>query len=411
MVASNLKDVDDGLIEVPNSKLFAVPAAVLYGPNASGKSNLVSAIRYMRSIVVHSHATAMPDTLLPFMPFGLDASFQNVPTKFHLDFVLDGVRYSYGFAFGEDEIFEESLFAFPSSRAQMLFTRERGSFSFGRKLKGRNQIISELTRKNSLFLSAAAQNDHDELGPIYNYFKNIVINRSIAVGGETASRKLDKGNIDPRVLEFLEGIGTGVVGYRRQETEVAEPFRLFQKDIMASMQRIFGGEVPPFAQNELVKEKNVALQLAHRAVDGDNVYFDLVHESSGTRRLLLLLSMIFEAIDKGSLIVIDEIDASLHTQACELLLLLFSDKDFNRNNAQVIATIHDTNLLSSQLMRRDQVWFCEKQNDGSSTIYPLSDIHVRTSDSYERGYLQGRFGALPTTSFMKKMQSRSEGSF
>ncbi len=395
LVATKLKDTPTGLISVPNSNLSVVPSAIIYGPNASGKSNLISALGRMFSLVENSHAFAKPDSSLPYDPFALDETSQGEPTSFDVDFIVDEVRYHYGFSFNRKIVIKEWLYSFPNGRSQTLYTRDKNSFSFGRKLKGRNQIISELTRPNSLFLSAAAQNDHDELTPIYRFFRDVVINRSIAVEGATATQRLREKKLDPRVIGFLNAIGTGVVGYTTEEEEYSEPIRNLHADMLAALNKLTGGSPSEGLKMELFGDKSIELRLSHRSNDGTEVYFDLDRESSGTRRLLVLLSLIFEKLDTGGILIIDEIDASLHTQACELMIALFSSKTFNQQGAQIIVTTHDTNLLNSSFVRRDQVWFCEKGADGSSEFYPLSEIDIRNKDNFERGYLQGRFGALP----------------
>ncbi len=138
-----------------------------------------------------------------------------------------------------------------------------------------------------------------------------------------------------------------------------------------------------------------AIELAHRGSEGEAIYFDLDHESAGTRRLLILLGSVFHALDDGVPLVVDELDASLHTRACEAVLSLFSSPATNPNGAQMIATTHDTNLLRSPLLRRDQIWFTEKDGEGATHLYPLTDIRTRKGDNIEKGYLQGRYGAIP----------------
>lgn len=137
------------------------------------------------------------------------------------------------------------------------------------------------------------------------------------------------------------------------------------------------------------------LKLGHITSDGGTVYFTLDSESSGTRRLLLLLHHAFKALDQGSLLIVDELDTSLHTQACEAIIAPFSSRDTNPKGAQLVATTHDTNLLRSPMLRRDQIWFTEKDEGGATHLYPLSDFKVRKEDNLEKGYLQGRFGAIP----------------
>ena len=141
---------------------------------------------------------------------------------------------------------------------------------------------------------------------------------------------------------------------------------------------------------------NLVIELAHRGRKGEAVYFDLDSESAGTRQLLMVLSLAFQALDKGVPLCIDEVDASLHTYASEAILKLFCLSEINRNGAQLIATTHDTNLMKSSVLRRDQLWFTEKTSEGATELYPLTDIRTRKGDNIELGYLQGRYGALPS---------------
>jgi hypothetical protein len=142
-------------------------------------------------------------------------------------------------------------------------------------------------------------------------------------------------------------------------------------------------------------EKAAHLQLAHQGADGRAVYFDLQQESDGTRRLLRLMIPAFRALDAGAIMAVDELDSSLHTRACELVVALFSNSVTNPKGAQLIATTHDTNLLVSSHLRRDQVWLAEKDPEGATHVYPLTDFRTRKSDNLERGYLEGRYGAIP----------------
>lgn len=390
LVATSLKDFADGLLpsEAAGPNRAALPASLIYGANAAGKSNLIAAVNCMCSIIIHSHISAGPDDKLLYRPFAFDKACVRKPTYFETDFVIGGVRYNYSFSYDANSIHTEALYSFPTGRAQMLFSRGGGEFKFGRKLRGPNKIIAELTRPNSLFLSSATQNDHDELTPIYRFFSDIVFSTSFSVSGaETPSRADD---VDDRAIRFLEAIGTGVVGFRLESEMVPEASQEFVGDLRKLIDKHF-----PDIANEDFASEHRKLQLAHQGFDGGSVFLDFARESAGTRRLLFLLSSIFKVLDNGGVIFVDELDASLHTQAFELVLALFSRKKYNRNGAQIIATVHDTNILDCDFMRRDQFWFAEKSKAGDTTFFALSDIRLRSSDNFERGYLQGRFGALP----------------
>jgi predicted ATP-dependent endonuclease of OLD family len=389
LVASSLDDNPTGLIEsrhVPSQKLL--PVLVIYGANASGKTNLVNAIGWMRSAVLYSHSRGEPDRDTGRTPFALDPARGTSPSHYAIDFVVDDVRYHYGFDVTNAAFVSEWLFAFPNDRRQALFERDGMHFRFGRNLKGRNQIISELTRPNSLFLSAAAQNGHEELTKISRFFQTIAL-------GESREHELAENFtdavMDARVIDFLQDAGTGVIDYRLKDIEVTREIREFREGLNSLMKGLLKGRI-----EELELDKSTALlQLAHRGANGMSVYFDLRQESDGTKRLLGLLVPAFRALDAGAVMVVDELNASLHTQACELVVALFCSPATNPRGAQLIATTHDTNLLQSSHLRRDQVWLTEKDLEGATHLYPLTDFRTRKNDNLERGYLEGRYGAVP----------------
>jgi hypothetical protein len=200
--------------------------------------------------------------------------------------------------------------------------------------------------------------------------------------------------IDQRTISFLKEIGTGIIGYRQLDKIIPDNVKSFTREI-ALLARKHLGDVLVRGENSEDGEKDVSIELSHRDRDGEEHFLRLERESSGTRRLLLLMNAVFRALDQGSLLIIDELDASLHTQAAEQVLMLFQDPKINEKGAQLIATTHDTNILNCSCVRRDQVWFCEKDEAGATNLYSLSDIKSRASDNFEQGYLEGRYGAIP----------------
>jgi AAA domain, putative AbiEii toxin, Type IV TA system len=385
LVASSLKDTEASLLNQPGlpSGPKVLPVAVIYGANASGKSNVVDALAYMRTAILRSHREGRPGGGVPRKPFALDEACLKGQSSFDADFIVDGVRYHYGFAVRDDAFTAETLHAFPSGRRQVLFERDRQTFTFGRSLKGRNKVISELTRPNSLFVSAAAQNDHEDLLKIVSFFQNVLVHK----GAEDPRYYPDPKEDLTRIVSFLSEVGTGVDGYRITETEFKSNVREALLAFTSVIRKDSAGEFP-------IPDKLPAIQLSHPSVQGHQVYFDLDSESTGTRRLLALLRPAFRVLESGGVLIIDEIDASLHTKACEAVIALFSSPR-NVARAQLIATTHDTNLLRSSLLRRDQIWFTEKESSGATHLYPLSDFHTRQGDNIEKGYLQGRYGAIP----------------
>ena len=391
--ASSLKDRRDGLIrcEAVGSGMV-VPAVVIYGANASGKTNFVHAVSTMKNMVLWSQTMGKPGGGVPRHEFLLNPDFSQKPSCFEIDFVLDGIRYHYGFAASDEAFTSEWLYEIPKAHRRKLYEREGQTFEFGRWLKGQNHTIARLTRSNSLFLSAAAQNGHEFLSRVYDYFQDMVFSGSASVPEFEASSWVGEDGIDDRVIEFLKSINTGVIGYQKKEIDVSEETLAMHRELNTMLQRLSAGAVNFTPDDE---DKVVKVELAYHGKGGDVVHLDLGLESAGTRRLLIILGQTFKAIDEGLPIFIDELDASLHTHASEAILRLFCSPEVNRNGAQLIATTHDTNLMKSRVLRRDQLWFAEKNNEGATVMYPLTDIRTRRGDNVELGYLQGRYGAVP----------------
>ena len=211
LTASSLKDPTEGLIDCPSLPNGSVlPAALIYGANASGKTNFVDSFRVMREMVLNSHNKGEPGGGVPFrLPFALDPAAAESPTQFDVDFVMDGVRYHYGFEASDEAFLSEWLYAFPKAHRRMLFEREGDEFYFGRALGGHNKTIADLVRPNSLFVSAAAQNDHEQLSGVYAYFRSIRGVDGSDIPGHTVSSYFVEEEPDDRMMDFLAKIGTG----------------------------------------------------------------------------------------------------------------------------------------------------------------------------------------------------------
>lgn len=381
---SSLKDKAEGLIACAAAPRGTVlPAVVLFGANASGKSNLVHALKAMQRMVLFSHTRGDASGGVPRHAFKLDASYSDKPSRFEIDFVHQGVRYHYGFEADDTAFLSEWLYAIPKSHRRLMFEREGNDFRFGRELKGQNNTIAGLTRSNSLYLSAAAQNRHEQISSLYEYIRSMNCYMSI---GSDSEYWLRNNEIDTRVIEFLGKLDTGICDYQRRE----EPHEMPRAALQEALRELAD---TPIDLN--LSGKQVTVELAHRSRDGKPVYLNLGLESAGTRRLLVMLSHAYRALDTGTPLVIDELDMSLHTLAGAAVLQLFCSPETNPKGAQLVATVHDTNLMGWSGLRRDQIWFTEKDEDGATLLYPLTDIRTRRSDNLEKGYLQGRYGAVP----------------
>ncbi len=396
LVASTLRDGSAGLISAPqlrNEKIL--PAAVLYGANASGKSNFIKALEHMQELVRNSHRRGAPGEPIPLKPFLLDPGYEQRPSSFCAEFLQNDARYSYGFESTREEICTEYLYVWRGGPRTLLFKRQFQTFEFGRSLKGRNKVIEDLTRRNSLFLSAAAQNNHVELTEVASFFRSLSIDLANPTPTEFISISLANLGVSQKVVELLREIDIGVVDSAVHEEAPDEATIEMRMALFEAIEKKFENAPNLLEIKSRLAENDKRLRLGHRTSDGETKYFDLNDESAGTVQILSVLGLIFNALDRGTVAVIDEFGSRLHTRAAELILSLFNNKKTNPAGAQLIIATHDTNLLNSKGLRRDQVWFTEKDDLGATHLYPLTDIQTRKGDNLEKGYLQGRYGAIP----------------
>ena len=398
-VASSITDECADLISIESLNEKVLPAIAIYGGNATGKSNLLRALECMCGGILRSHSAGDAVGGVPREYFLLDNESHTNPSIFDCDFMLDNVRYHYGFSIDNERVLEEWLYAYPRKYKQVWFHRssdDNEPYYFGKALKGNNRVIESLTRKNSLFLSSAAQNNHEMLTPIYKYFKRQIefdFGRG-AVAPHVIERYLQDENEREWLIKFLASADIGIVNVRVQSGD--DEFADFKKDIIGLIAKhaVHKSDDRPDS-NKLMDMMSKTVSVEHSCSDGSTVEFELDKESLGTRKLIAVLGPIYDALKKGSLLVIDEIDTSMHPLLSSKLIQLFQKEETNPNYAQILFTTHDTNLLAGGFLRRDQVWFTEKVKDCSTVIYPLTDISTRKGDNIENGYLQGRYGAIP----------------
>jgi len=404
LVASSLKDPPEAVTQVEGLDLGLVRVAAIYGANASGKSNVIKALAYMSSAVRNSQRKWPPEGPIPREPFLLAAQSKLDPSSFEVDLLLDGVRYHYGFTLNDRQILEEWLDAFPIGKRQMWFKRKQRVFTFGKKLGGDNGAIKRLTRANSLFLSAAAQNNHEALLPIYKWFADqcqFVPRERDSFTDETTQMCKDK-DVKSWVLKTLRAADLGVVGLdiREEDLKPRIPIGVSDKDMpfyeqMDEALDKFWSAAKMISGRSDFPEKRQVLSLIHEGPKQCQVPFHQRSESEGTVAFFGLLGPVLSAIKSGGVVCVDELDASLHPLLALEVVRLFNDPKLNPRGAQIIFTTHDTNILDRASLRRDQIWFTEKDAEGGTHLYPLTDFKPRKNENLERGYLQGRYGAVP----------------
>ncbi len=365
-------------------------SAVVYGPNAGGKSNLIKALQYMRGVVLESATVIQPGQTFAVQPFRLDAQSAAQPTEFEITFIVEGVRYQYGFAMTAQRIVREHLLVYKAFKPQRWFERHldaeggKDVYVFGPGLKGAKNLWEGATRPNALFLSMAVQLNSEAMRPVFDWFSTglVVFNEQAPLNPQTSIQMLMQADARRRICEFLSAADTSIADIEVVTRKV--PGQAVHFDLVAGKTEV---------RSEEMEEHQ--LRFSHVTGQGRAV-FDLMDESSGTRNLLFLTGPVLDILKKGLTLVIDELDTSLHSLLVRELVRLFHRPEVNTGGAQLIFTTHDTSLLDAPgLFRRDQVWFVEKDQDQVSGLVALAEFSPRKNEALERGYLLGRYGGVP----------------
>lgn len=375
-----------------NDKINILKTAGIYGANASGKSNLLLAFRALQWIADDSGDLKDGENIPCYEPYRLSKETLAQPISLEVEFLNDDdLRYVYCVTYNRKEIISESLDYYPSRQRANIFRRVEGdsweTISFGSHYKGGIKRIPFF--KNNSYLAKAGNNAaaSEIIKSVYQYFRRIF--RSGLKRPLDASSFYDTSAILSHVAQLLSHIDTGILEVSRKEKKL--------DDFFAS----FPSSIPDDVRKELEKRNKYDFIFTRVSEEGDNVNFTLKNESDGTQKLFNFLPILCMAFAAGSVLIMDELDNSFHPHVAELIIKLFNDPKVNHGNAQLIFSTHNINLMSPQLMRRDQVWFTEKKN-GASNLYSLDEFDkstVKSSTPYSHWYDEGRFGALPQINY------------
>ena len=395
------KKLNDCLIDASLAGLSGVKflkGAALYGANASGKSNIMQAMGFLASFVRGSAINIKPGDLTGAEPFKLDKVSATKPTEFEITFVAEGVRFVFGLSLTKERVLEEYLVAYPNGVPQRWYER-----TYNAKKKGYDwakpsvsfkddKSLREKTRENSLFLSVGPQFNHQQLTQVLSWFYNKL--RMFSMDAEQMIHPLDTAlymtaRVDnSRIVNLLRNADIGIVDASVRQTEIGVD-DLRQRLTLGVLAKIE-------SEGGLRPMHTFDIALMHKMKSGDPVAMDyLKEESAGTRRLFSVLGPWLNALDNGHTLFVDEIETSLHPVLVKELLGLFFSKKNNPKNSQIIFTTHSPSLMSSGLMRRDQIWFTEKSDEGATELYPLTEYKPREDEALSKGYLGGRYGAIP----------------
>lgn len=352
----------------------AVPVAAIYGANASGKSNLVDAFRYMQEMVLSSDRDAEPGLGVRRTPFRLDPEHSGATSSFAADVLIDGTHYAYGFTVDDDRVVEEWLHRYPKKRRQLVFAREVGDFRYGSTIGGDLKDAEGITAENALFLSVAARAGKGEVQPFYRWM------RSVAMAETRTSFFADR----RRSLNLTREIALASRSAAR-------------RGLLLAVLRAADLGIEDFEVRDDAEGRSPSVRFRMNGAHGTS-HLDLSDQSEGTRIFLTRMFPLLDVLEQGSVIFVDELEANLHPGLTGLIVRLFQNPLANPRGAQLIFTTHNTALLGSnaETLKRDQVWFVEKDYaSGASRLFPLTDFKPRDTENTERRYRGGSYRAVP----------------
>lgn len=406
MAAANIKaqnkTLNQGNVFQSKGSNF-LKSSVIYGANASGKSNLLAAFRFMRKFVLASTDSNSGDQI-DVEPFLLSTDTLGQPSYFEVMFQIDEIRYRYGFEASSSKVHTEWLFR-TQKRESELFWREDGKIEWKSGFReGRG--LEERTRENALFLSVSDQWNGEIASKIIKWFQHVNIISGIddkAYLGFTVGQFIEDNSIQNKIREYIRQMDLGISGVSVERIHGIPDF------LKNMIDNIDDEDLPIELRDALVDENKwvtPSVKFSHQQFDESNkkvtdIEFSFEEqESEGTKKAFALSGPILHTLSKGKVLFVDELDARLHPLMTRYIIKLFNSGVTNPNNAQLIFATHDTNLLTKEIFRRDQIWFTEKNRFGSTDLYSLVEYKkqakgVRNDASYEADYIAGKYGAIP----------------
>lgn len=349
----------------PDGKKELLPVMAIYGANAAGKSNVLHALLLMREMVCGIYAKPLKGTELPYEPFAF-VDGETEPTELEIIYYYEGIKYAYGFSFDRNKVISEYLYHWPNGREALIFSRENGKYEFRESIQ-EQLILARRTPDNRLYLTSSNEWNCMQTEKAYLWFQQKLCGL-ISTGGsnETTIDAIRESEQEKqRILKEMMLADLGICDIVLSGSA--------EKPIVSTIHQLIDSER---------NQKQYTLLLGQ--------------ESMGTQRFFSRIGLWMEAMKSGAVLVVDEIEASMHPLLTRHLIEMIQDKAINQSHAQLIFTTHDTGLLDLTLLRRDQIWFAEKdENTMQTDIYALTEFSPRKQENIAKGYLQGRYGAVP----------------
>ncbi|MCK5685137.1 ATP-binding protein [bacterium] len=389
MVATSNKKSCDNAVQY--QKMGILKGAAIYGSNASGKTNLLQAFKELQNLVVYSTDLKLDQSIPTYKPHKLDKKWENAPARFEMEFI-NKVRYKLEITFDRKNIIHEKITFYPKKQPALLYERNYDQIKYGHSFKGNKKNIESGLLPNTLFLSKAANSNHEQLREIYRYIRKInfrLESHENLFGNYFTTCKIeeDECRYKEKIKEFLiaADIGISNIHIKKQKTGI-----------------LFPAGTPPEEQDRFKETLSKRPQMEHKIFENDSetgrIYFDIAEESNGTIKMYDLAGPILDALEKGEIIVIDELDSSFHPYLSSKIMRLFNSCEDNPNGAQIIVTTHDVNIMNQKILTRDQMWITAKDQFGKTKLYSIDEFdkkEVRANIPFGKWYLNGRFGGVP----------------
>lgn len=380
MMANSNQGLDDNYVLIDGRKVLKT--AAIYGANASGKSNLFRILTLVIFMLKSSNNIDI-NAKLPIIPFKLDDEDNKTPSTFEIRFITNNVRYVYGFIADEKQIYDEYLYYYPNGREAKIFDRTNGNeYSFSQSDERMLSEVASKTAANKFFLATATNWNYEKTKPAYDFLTTKADVCTNAEELKSIAFKMyeeGKNNLKQFALEFLKKVDINIEDYQVSKVDIPQEFL---------------ANTPDFIFKTL-KEKPKIYQVMFKH-KGSSKFLNIDEESLGTQIIFTLIPFLAEALNSKKILIMDELDRSMHSFLAEYIVEIFNNPGINKNGSQLIFNTHDTNLLDLNILRRDQIWFTEKDNDtGISDLYSLSDFSVRKQENVGKGYMLGRYGAVP----------------
>lgn len=375
-----------------NEKNNILKSVAIYGANASGKSNIFKAITAAIILIRTSNSRQVNDKLLNIVPFKFDEKSKNKPSKFEFIFEINNTRYVYGFSADINQIYDEYLYQYLSAKPTTIFERTNVNNYEFKKDVSELVKLSKTNTPNKLFLATATAWNYERTKEPFMWFANNIDTFNSNVDYQNQAFDMfendTNGDLKRFTLNLLKEAEINIDNYEIQKEDLsAEKLALMFPDPI----------IKNIISNNNANFKGVGRNVfTSHNVNNTKYILNMAEESLGTQNIFFLSPLLMDTLSKGKTIIIDEIEKSLHTSLVRYIIKLFHNPEVNKNNAQLVFNTHDTNLLKLDIFRRDQIYFVEKDFSNATTdLYSLDEFSVRKNENIEKGYLQGRYGAIP----------------